>query len=403
VNILLPYWRGVPDRCFYQEFQLGIAAALRDSGHQVFSFPFAERAPLELAEAKQFYRQITDARIDMVLDLACWGFGLSLVRLPAVEGVADLLYDRFGISYLAWLFDHPFNQQLVGAMAKRHYVLYPDRGHAQQVRLIYPTLRVTGEIFAPPAVRLESDFSVSNGTVSRPIDVLYVGNLEVQALDREKWRNPSNEQRPPFFDPGFCDALADAMLSVPDRSLHFCLQDAMAMLDKAPGTFNVRAHVSLVENFLRHLHRRNMVVALARSGVRMQVVGKGWNLVGLPANVTVMASTDYEGIFRLAAQAKICLDVSTYLNGANDRVFSYALNRSVCFTNAAGYLRDAMGEEGGMRFYTVGNIDGLCAEVKALLAKPHEFRDLGERAAQTVRSAHTWRQRIGSVLASVTH
>jgi len=81
----------------------------------------------------------------------------------------------------------------------------------------------------------------------------------------------------------------------------------------------------------------------------------------------------------------------------------HALNRSVCFTNAAGYLRDAMGEEGGMRFYNVGNIDGLCTEVKALLAKPQESRDLGERAAQTVRSAHTWRQRISSVLASVTH
>jgi hypothetical protein len=176
----------------------------------------------------------------------------------------------------------------------------------------------------------------------------------------------------------------------------------MPTLGKSPPAFNLRFHVSLVENFLRHLYRRNAVVALADAGVRMQVVGGGWDRVGLPANIAVSSVTDYEGIFRLAAQAKICLDVSTYLDGANDRVFSYALNKSVCVTNATGYLRGAVGEQGGMRFYGMGNLDGLCGDVKALLAKPGELRDLGEQAAQTVRAAHTWRQRIAAVLSSVT-
>ncbi len=401
MNILLPFWLGVPERCFYQDFQTGIGAALRELGHEAFAFPFPERAPVQLDGAKLLYRQVTSARVDMVLDLACWGFGLSRVTLPPVNGVSEPLYDRFGIAYLAWLFDHPFNQQLNGAEVRRHYALYPDLGHGQQVRLIYPNVQLSGEIFAPPAVRPENDFSAPDWAASRPIDVLYVGNLEMSAVARP-WRDLAAQHRPPSFDPGFCETLADAMLSAPDRSLHLCLQDAMPTLGKSPPAFNLRFHVSLVENFLRHLYRRNAVVALADAGVRMQVVGGGWDRVGLPANIAVSSVTDYEGIFRLAAQAKICLDVSTYLDGANDRVFSYALNKSVCVTNATGYLRGAVGEQGGMRFYGMGNLDGLCGDVKALLAKPGELRDLGEQAAQTVRAAHTWRQRIAAVLSSVT-
>jgi hypothetical protein len=117
---------------------------------------------------------------------------------------------------------------------------------------------------------------------------------------------------------------------------------------KTAPAFNVRFHVSLVEHFLRHLYRQRAVSALA-------------------------------------AQAKVCLDASTYLDGVNDRVFSYAINKSVCFTNANGYLRDVPDGSAGLRFQE----------------KQRLLRDLGEQAAQTVRSAHTWRHRIGTVLSAM--
>ena len=336
----------------------------------------------------------------MVLDLACWGFGLSRVMLPPVHGVRESLFDKYGIAYLGWLFDQPCHQQLTGVMASKHYAIYPDLGHAQQVRLMYHDLRLSGELFQPPAVRLENDFATLDWMASRPIDVLYVGNLDSKALQCQ-WRDRAEPQRPSSFDPRFCEALAAARLSEPDLSLHVSLQQVISTFQVSPQVFNIRFHASLVEDFVRHLYRRNVVIALARSGIQLHIVGNGWGRIELPANVTVVPAVDYEGMFRLAAQAKICLDASTYLDGVNDRAFSYALNRSVCFTNAAGYLKGAVGEEGGMHFYSMGNLDRLCDEVSELLAKPRTLRDLGEQAGLTVRSAHTWPQRIGSILSTV--
>lgn len=142
-------------------------------------------------------------------------------------------------------------------------------------------------------------------------------------------------------------------------------------------------------------------MSLARSGVRMRVIGTGWDKIPLPANVELGAETDYDGFFCLAGQAKICLDASTYLDGANDRVFSYALNRAVCFTNAAGYLRRTLGEDGGMRFYSMRNPSELGEQVNMLLARPDELHEAGERARRTVLLSHTWRHRVSDILAAM--
>jgi hypothetical protein len=130
----------------------------------------------------------------------------------------------------------------------------------------------------------------------------------------------------------------------------------------------------------------------------MRVVGKGWDRLGLPANVEFGSPTDYDGLFRLASQAKICLDASTYLDGANDRVFSYALNGAVCFTNADGWLRPALAGNDGVRFYSMGSLNELGDQVRSLLARPDELREAGSRARQVVLASHTWRPRVESML-----
>jgi glycosyltransferase involved in cell wall biosynthesis len=398
--VLLPYWLGVPERCFYQDFQLGITAALREFGYETVPFPFAERGPVQVEESKKLYKQLQAGNFSAVLDLACWGYGLSRIMLPQRSGESQPIFDAFGVPYVQWLFDQPCNQQMTGVMAAGRYAIYPDLGHSKQVRLLYPGLGLTGEIFAPPAIRSENNRSAGHWSSARDIDVLYVGNLVPEALERG-WNDRDNRRWPDKFSPKFCNALTDACLDKPERSLHLVAQAVIAALDPMPAGFNFRLHFSMVENFLRHTVRRDAIAALARSGVRMRVVGRGWDKLSLPANVELGAETDYDGLFRLAGQAKICLDASTYLDGANDRVFSYALNRAVCFTNASGYLRRVFGEDGGMRFFSLQDLSDLAEQVKSLLARPAALQEAGERAAGAVLRAHTWRHRIGNILSAM--
>ncbi|MBV8307785.1 MAG: hypothetical protein JO274_09930, partial [Gammaproteobacteria bacterium] len=46
MRVLIPFWLGVPERWFYQEFVVSIAEALGELGHQVSYFPFNDAGRL---------------------------------------------------------------------------------------------------------------------------------------------------------------------------------------------------------------------------------------------------------------------------------------------------------------------------------------------------------------------
>jgi hypothetical protein len=399
MRILLPFLREIPEHGFYQAFYQGVMEALREMGHEPIAFFFAKFDEKTQEEAQALHRQLSINRINAVLDLCCWGSGLSQFALVKRDGEQEPIFGVFDVPYVGMLFDHPYNQAINGIRARRLYATYPDLGHPEQVRLVFPDLRLRGEIFAPPAIRPGDDRSAVKW-LDRDIDVLYVGNLWREALERF-WRNPANGFWLGSHNPEVCDAIADAALAEPDRSLHLSVQAAIARIGTLPPGFDFNPQLRAVEGFLRATYRRDAVVSLARSGVRMRVVGRGWEALDLPANVERGAEIDYEGFFRSAGQAKICLDASTYLDGANDRVFSYALNGSVCFTNAAGYLRGTFGGDGGMRFYSMQRLGELAEGVRELLARPAELRAAGERARESVLASHTWRHRLDGILAAV--
>jgi hypothetical protein len=398
MRVLVPFCQGAPEQSFYQEFHYGVCEALRELGHEPVVFPFAKPDRPAALEAKALVRLVDLVPLGAVLDLACWGFGLSRVASsPAGDHAPRPLLDGLAVPYVALLLDQPANQALNGIVASRLYAAYPDLGHPEQVRLVFPGLKPRGELFAPPAVRPENDCSAP-AWADRDIEVLYVGNLLPEALDRF-WSNPNSSLWRRYHDRAFCDALADAVLEHPERSLHLAVRATLAAFGPPAATLHLNPQFRAVEYFLRYRFRHDAVLALARSGVPLQVVGRGWDKIALPPNVTIGAETTYDGFFSLAGRAKVCLDASTYLDGANDRVFTYALNRAVCLTNSSGYLRGVFGEEGGALFYSMHALSELGERVRALLSSPQSLAEKGQLAKQVVLSAHTWRHRVEAIIA----
>jgi hypothetical protein len=399
MRILLPLLHTWRENTFYQDFHQGLSEALRSFGHEPVQFAFHTLGEPRQDEAEKLFQLLDHGNFSAVIDVCCWAYGLSQITLRMTNGASQTIFDAFGIPCIGLLCDQPYNQALNGIVASRRYAAYPDLGHSQQVRLAFPDLKLTGEIFVPPAIRPSNDRSSGEWT-ERNIDVLYVGNLVPLTLDRY-WNDPSSVLWDKGFDPEFCDALADAALAEPERSLHLNIQTVVDSLGAPAPGFDFGLQMRGVEAYLRYVFRRDAVVALARSGVRMRVAGKGWDKVSLPSNVEFCEETTYDGFFRLAGQAKICLDASTYLDGANDRVFSYTLSRAVCFTNAAGYLRNAFHDDDGIRFYSMRNLAEFGEQVKELLGRPAVIRAAGEQARETVLSSHTWRNRVDDLLGSI--
>jgi glycosyltransferase involved in cell wall biosynthesis len=384
--VLLPLVRAIPQDRFYQDIASGIQEALLELGHTVQWFPLAQVGMLSAAEAEAAVRWAHAGAQKLVIDLCCWGHAISQARLVG-EDIRPV-YDVGGVSCVALFLDQAFFQPIASIHAQRLYAAVPDPNLLEQIALTEPGVRLAGSMFVPPAVRAKNDLSVA--WERRDIDVLYVGNLHHGALERS-WSGHANA--------ALHDALADAASA--DLPLHLTALEVARALGRTPDAEQWRTLLRNVEYFLRAKSRLAAVLAAARSGARMHVVGGGWDKVALPDNVSIAEQETYPGMLALAGRSRICLDASSYPGGANDRVFNYALNGAACLTNSRQWLSQCFGRDEGMHFYQSTDTRALPAQIRELLAQPAQLQRQGEAARAITLAAHTWRHRVETILAGV--
>ena len=392
MRILLLRHDNVTPGSFFHDYLAGIQAAARELGHEAQTFGYAHIGAASAAERDALYRLLAASDVDVVVDPCCWGYALSQSRVWDGSGTGEAVFDSVDAACVGLLCDQPYYQPLPGIHSGRLHAALPDRTHAEQIALLYPALQLRSAPFVPPAARIENDRSLP--WAERDIDVLYLGHLQLDALERP-WRGSPEAAR--------CDALAERALAAPDTPLHRVLldmirEDAIDSDDAAPAMMTL--WLQRVEYFVRARFRLDAVRAAAAAGVRMHVVGKGWNSIDWPATVSLQEAVSYEDFFRLAGRSRTALDASTYLNGANDRVFNFAVNRCLGITNARGYLGEAFAG-GGMRFYSMSRLDELGALIGDALSRPGPLQEEMDTARAEALRSHTWRSRLSTLLEAI--
>ncbi len=389
--VLLPIVKSIPGGIFYQDAAQGLRDALVEAGHSVQWLMLEEVGVLSAAEAAAGVQWAHSGGDKLVIDLCCWGHALSEARLQgtAADGSANI-YDTAGAACVGLLYDQPYFQPLASILARRLYAAVPDRNHPEQIALLHPQLQLAGTLFTPPAVRPQNDFS--RPWAERDIGLLYVGSLAPGALHR-LWHSLPNAK--------FCDAVADAALARPDVPLHRVALEVTAALGAVCTPADMSLLLREVEFFLRARLRHDLVLAVAAAGLPLHLFGSGWDGVALPATVLRHPPTDYAGMLAVAGRARIALDASTYLGGANDRIFHYALNGAPCFTNAGGWLQQEFSPDEGFHCYRMDALADLIAELADLQAQPQLLREQGERARALSLGGHTWRHRVETIFCAL--
>jgi len=394
VRILLPYNHGIlpGTQTFYSHFHLGIEEAARELGHEPVRFEHRDGMVVSPTEREALYRLLAEHPCDLVLDLCCWSHALSQLRAWDGSEAGEPIYDAFDCAYVGLLCDHPWFQPVQGMVSSNAWAAVPDRHHPEAIALIYPQLALRGTVFAPPAVR---PMAIGAGQREKNIDVLYVGTFDSTALDRP-WKNQP--------DAVLHDDLLAWAEAHPEAPLHRAMMETAQSNDLASDPGRMQSLLQKVEYCLRTRQRLDAVRAAATSGAAFRVVGNGWGEVTLPSNVTVQPQVGYEELITLAAQARICVDASTYRHGANDRVFNYTASGAVCFTNATGYLAGSYardGDGGGLHTYSTLALAALGPAIRELLDAPARLREDAERAKGTTLAKHTWRHRLETLITAI--
>ncbi|HEY5293830.1 MAG TPA: glycosyltransferase [Burkholderiales bacterium] len=389
MHALIPFCT-IPGPSFYQDFIDGLESALAELGHTSERFGFAEIGALSQAEMERFFAWTRTSRCDLVLDVCCWGFALSRVRQWDGKSAAGAtIFDWLGARYVALMFDQPCFQPVSAILSESLVLGYPDRGHPEMIASIYPALRPSAMLFMPPATRPENDRSPARWR-DRQIPLLYAGNLEPGAIE-PFWADLP--QRDLYAGAA---GLIDARPEVP---LHRAIEEVRRSLDLELTQEERLAAQRALECFLRNRQRHHVVTSLAAAGLPMEVYGNGWDAVQLGPSARLHPSVDYQAYLGLIGDARVCLDTSTYLGGANDRAVQFAVNGTVFFSNAHEYLREAFG--GTVEFYSTLDLAGAAERMRELLARPEEIEARSARLRETALKAHLWRHRLEALFAAM--
>lgn len=299
------------------------------------------------------------------------------------------IWEQFQIPVYNIVVDHPlyYHNHLCRPVKQYHYIGI-DRNHVRYVEKYYPNVKSCG--FLPlagmelPETKIEKE---------RDIPVLFTGNYQtpdrykqcIERIDEEYTR--------------FYYKIIDEMLENPEQTLEetagkFCIQEMGEISDK--DFAEVMAHMNFLDLYVRNTRRGKAIKTLVEAGIPVEIIGSGWENLACsrPELLHICPQADTRTCLERMQRAQISLNVMPeFKDGAHDRIFSSILNGAVSVSDDSVYLREILPEGTGICYYDQKRLEMLPEIIGKLLEDGERRKAVVEKGYETVRSAHTWKNR----------
>ena len=226
----------------------------------------------------------------------------------------------------------------------------------------------------------------------RPIDVCFAGNYS-PASHFDKYVNRHGSEYAVFYN-----AILDELLKNPHRTMEEVAEEKMHevftdlteqhIMDTMPS-------FCIMDLMIRGLMRERAVKLLVDSGIKVHLVGAGWEELECehPENMVQYGPMNSEGCLEIQEKSKICLNVMPWFKqGAHDRIFNTMLNGGVCVTDGSEYLNEALTDE-DVAFFSLKEMEKLPEIVNSLLADPEKMQKIADHGYNTAKMYHSWAKR----------
>lgn len=308
------------------------------------------------------------------------------------EGVG-YIWDGYKIPCYNIAADHPYfyHDRLAELPADYHHISI-DRLQEQYFREFYPEFRHEG--FLPLAgTMLDGDAG------EKRYDVIMTGNYTELSFF-EPYINWINDEYAAFYRGIINELIEKPYQTVEQVALAHCERE----MGKEPNS-ELRIALSkmiFIDMYVRNYWRGKVVRTLVDAGIKVNVVGKGWEKledVKHPENLILHPQTDSLTCLEMIKQSKISVNVMPWFkDGAHDRVFNSILNGAVCVSDTSKYLCEELAEGEGVCYYNLENVDELPIKMKDLLQDEKQMQDIVSQGRAKVLDMHTWAKRAEQVV-----
>lgn len=304
------------------------------------------------------------------------------------EGIG-YLWDEYRIPCYNIAADHPYfyHERLSDLPGEYHHISI-DRFQEEYFKKFYPEYHHEG--FLP----LAGTSLTADALSAKCYDVIMTGNYTELSFF-EPYINWINEEYATFYR-----GIIEELIQKPWQTVE---QVALAHCEREMGQVPYKelriamSKMIFIDMYVRNYWRGKVVRTLVDAGIRVDVVGKGWEKleeVRHPENLIIHPQTDSLTCLQMIAQSKISVNVMPWFkDGAHDRVFNSILNGAVCVSDTSGYLCEELLEGEGVYYYTLQEVEALPKMVKELLQDEGRMRECVARGIRKLQKIHTWAQR----------
>ena len=152
-----------------------------------------------------------------------------------------------------------------------------------------------------------------------------------------------------------------------------------------------------LDNYQRTYMRIKVIESLLNSGIKVSVVGTGWeNYEGTgKENLNIISDkgVDIEEVVEMMGRSKIVLNNTNILDGMHERILTAMLANAVCVTNEYDLLNNFFEDGKEIVTFPLNHIESLPEIVKDLLDNPQKAEKIANAGYQKSLKKHTWQRR----------
>lgn len=313
------------------------------------------------------------------------------------------IWNRYGIHIYNMVVDHPFYYHKYIKFIPQNYTqISIDRNHKKYLERFFPEIETYFVPLAGTGLYDRHTFGVDRPLLSledRKIDVIFTGNY-TRPETFDKYLAEMDEDYKKFYY-----SLVDEVYNNPDMLIEETLEKRLREeLDEDFDDMQLRdcmPNLAFVDLSVRFLYRAEVIRQLADSGIKVHIVGAGWDKLECkcPWNLYLYGMGDSQECLDKIAQSKISVNIMPWFKaGAHDRIFNSMLNGAVSVSDGSSYLNETFDDGKDMIYYSLNNIAQVPEKIKELLSSPQRLKSIADNAYEKCINNHTWHYRAKKIL-----
>lgn len=301
-------------------------------------------------------------------------------------------WDQREILCVNIIVDHPFYyHELLKKPPKRYLLFCIDGHHVTYMERFFPEIKYVS--FLPLGGTKLSDVFIPYE--DRKYDIVFTGNY-TPPRTFDKYMNRIDEDYARFYH-----TIIEDLMNNPDKTIEAAIEkQTRAEIEGVTeeDLKNAFASMIFIDLYIRFHFRGLVVQTLVDHGFRVDVFGKGWDLLECrnKNNLIQHGPVGSQECIRNIMDSRISLNVMPWFKaGAHDRIFNSMLSKAVCLSDGSTYIyiQERFTDNVDLSLYSLKNIDRLPSITEALLTNTEKAKAIAERGYQKALADHTWQNR----------